>query len=327
LAEQAAQRSIADLPFDNKGGLLVLARIAEAKHDFATALRLAKQVGSDNVDAIALQVTSHLAMGKVSKANAAAAPSQNKTPGLPGAIPLSKNEKVRINYNLFLPGVVTASCQATIVQTGAVKSFVFTPQNRDFLLAGNESIWDSGWSLLLAVAVAFAWGCVHAMSPGQGKTIVGAYLVDSRATPLHALFLAATTTITHTAGVFAVGGITLFASNLIDSEKLDPWLSLISGLLVALIGLNLLVERSKTRFVVRTEFLKEIKTKIFNNNGFLRAKLLTTNREKPVNILKIKSWEREFKPVKADISHHYHAHGDGRFHSHLPPGADGSPIT
>ena len=63
------------------------------------------------------------------------------------------------------------------------------------------------------------------------------------------------------------------------------------------------------------------------NNGFLRAKLLTTNREKPVNILKIESGEREFKPVKANISHHYHAHGDGRFHSHLPPGADGSPIT
>lgn len=256
-----------------------------------------------------------------------AAPSKNKIPGLPDAIPISKKEKLRINYNLFLPGVVTASCQATIVQTDAVKSFVFTPQNRDFLLAGNESIWDSGWSLLLAVAGAFAWGCVHAMSPGHGKTIVGAYLVGSRATPLHALFLAATTTITHTAGVFAVGGITLFASNLIDSEKLDPWLSLISGLLVAFIGLNLLLERSKTRLVVRTEFLKKIKTKIFNNNWFLRTKLLTTNREEPVNLLNRGSWEREFKPVKSDISHHYHAHGDGRIHSHLPPGADGSPIT
>jgi nickel/cobalt transporter (NicO) family protein len=256
-----------------------------------------------------------------------AAHSQNKPPGLPDAIPISKNEKFRINYNLFLPGVVTASCQATIVQAGAVKSFAFTPQNRDFLLAGNESIWDLGWSLLLAVAGAFAWGCVHAMSPGHGKTIVGAYLVGSRATPLHALFLAATTTITHTAGVFAVGGITLFASNLIDAEKLDPWLSLISGLLVAFIGLNLVLERSKTRFVVRTEFLKKLKTKIFNNNRFLRTKLLTTNCEEPVNLLNRGSWEREFKPVKADISHHYHHHGDGRIHSHLPPGADGSPIT
>ncbi|MEG4347438.1 sulfite exporter TauE/SafE family protein [Microcoleus sp. A003_D6] len=256
-----------------------------------------------------------------------AAPSQNKKPGLPDSISISKPHKLRINYNLFLPGVPTASCQATIVQAGAVKSFVFTPQNREFLLAGNESIWDSGWSLLLAVAGAFAWGCVHAMSPGHGKTIVGAYLVGARATPVHALFLAATTTITHTAGVFAVGGITLFASNSIDPEKLDPWLSLISGVLVASIGLNLLLERSKTKLVVRTEFLKKIKSKIFNNNWFLRTKLLTTNREEPVNLLNRGSWEREFKPVKPDISHHYHHHGDGRLHSHLPPGADGSPIT
>lgn len=60
---------------------------------------------------------------------------------------------------------------------------------------------------------------------------------------------------------------------------------------------------------------------------FLRRKLLTTNCEEPVNLLKRESWEREFKPVKADISHHYHDRGDGRIHSHLPPGADGSPIT
>ncbi|MEG4987828.1 sulfite exporter TauE/SafE family protein [Microcoleus sp. BR0-C5] len=253
--------------------------------------------------------------------------SQDKSPALPDSVSISKPEKLRINYNLFLPEVPTASCQATIVQAGAVKSFVFTPQNRDFLLAGKESIWDSGWSLLLAVAGAFAWGCVHAMSPGHGKTIVGAYLVGSRATPLHALFLAATTTITHTAGVFAVGGITLFASNLIDPEKLDPWLSLISGLLVAFIGLNLLLSKIKTRLVVRTEVLQKIPTKIFNKNWFLRSKVLTAECEEPVNLLSRGSWEREFKPVKPEISHHYHHHGDGRIHSHLPPGADGSAIT
>ena len=82
LAEQAANRSIADLPFDNNGALLVLARIAEARHDFPTALRFAKQVGFDNEDAIALTVTSHLAMGKVSEANAAAEALVNRLPNL-----------------------------------------------------------------------------------------------------------------------------------------------------------------------------------------------------------------------------------------------------
>ena len=239
---------------------------------------------------------------------------QTQTPNLPGSNLNSKNQ-LRIDYNLFLPGVTTASCQATIVQAGMVKSFVFTPQNREFLLTGNESIWDSGWSLVLALTGAFVWGAVHAMSPGHGKTIVGAYLVGSRATGLHALFLAATTTITHTAGVFAVGGITLFASHLIDPEKLHPWLSLISGLLVAVIGFKLLLPRIKNRFVLRASAFKKI-----------TAKVLTANTEEPVNLLNRGTWEREFKPVKPEIKHHYHSHG-GRIHSHLPPGSDGEPIT
>ncbi|TAE08001.1 MAG: hypothetical protein EAZ94_26725 [Oscillatoriales cyanobacterium] len=82
LAEQAAERSIALLPFDNKGALLVLARIAEARHDFATALRLAKQVGFDNEDAIALSITSHLATGKISDASIAAEALVNRIPNL-----------------------------------------------------------------------------------------------------------------------------------------------------------------------------------------------------------------------------------------------------
>lgn len=251
---------------------------------------------------------------------------QTKTSNLPSSN-LTSKDQLRINYNLFLPGVSTASCQATIVQAGIVKSFVFTPQNREFLLGGNESIWDSSWSWLLALVGAFAWGSVHAMSPGHGKTIVGAYLVGSRATPFHALFLAATTTITHTAGVFAIGGITLFASHLINPEKLHPWLSLISGLLVAFIGLKLLSERIKNRFVVRTSVLRKFRTKVLTTNWGLRTKVLTTNFEEPVNLLNRGTWEREYKPVKPEINHHYHHHGDGRIHSHLPPGSDGESIT
>lgn len=251
---------------------------------------------------------------------------QIPTPNLPTANLISKG-KLWINYHLFLPGISTASCQATIIQSGAIKSFVFTPQNREFVLSQNESIWDASWSLLLALAGAFAWGAIHAMSPGHGKTIVGAYLVGSRATPLHAVFLAATTTITHTAGVFAVGGITLFASHLIDPEKLNPWLNLISGFLVALIGFKLLMERTKNSFVVRNSVIKYFKTKIINKNWGLRTKALSMSYEEPVNLLNRGSWEREFKPVKSKISEHYHHHGDGRVHSHLPPGADGVPVT
>ena len=98
---------------------------------------------------------------------------------------------------------------------------------------------DKPGAVVIALVVALGLGAAHALTPGHGKTIVGAYLVGSRGTPKHALFLGLTTTITHTAGVFAFGLLVLFASRYILPEKLYPWLGEFSGLLVVLIGFSL----------------------------------------------------------------------------------------
>jgi tetratricopeptide (TPR) repeat protein len=71
LAEQSARQSLVNLPYDNLDAILVLARVAEAQHDFAGALQLAKQAEGHR-DAIAIQVTSNLAMGNLTEANKAA---------------------------------------------------------------------------------------------------------------------------------------------------------------------------------------------------------------------------------------------------------------
>ncbi len=97
--------------------------------------------------------------------------------------------------------------------------------------------------ILFGLLLAFGLGAMHALSPGHGKTVVGAYLVGSRGTPKHALFLGATVTITHTLGVFALGLITIFASNYILPEKMMPFLSFVSGLLVFFIGISLFKDR------------------------------------------------------------------------------------
>ncbi len=96
---------------------------------------------------------------------------------------------------------------------------------------------------LFGLLLAFGLGAIHAMSPGHGKTVVGAYLVGSRGTIKHATFLGLTVTITHTLGVFALGLITLFASNYILPEKIMPFLSFVSGLLVLYIGLTMFKSR------------------------------------------------------------------------------------
>jgi len=96
---------------------------------------------------------------------------------------------------------------------------------------------------LFGLLVAFGLGAAHAMSPGHGKTVVGAYLVGSKGTAKHALFLGLTVTITHTLGVFALGLITLFASNYVLPEKIMPFLGFVSGLMVFFIGVSLFKDR------------------------------------------------------------------------------------
>jgi ABC-type nickel/cobalt efflux system permease component RcnA len=97
--------------------------------------------------------------------------------------------------------------------------------------------------LLTALLVAMGLGAAHALTPGHGKTVVAAYLVGSRGTVRHAIFLGLTTTITHTAGVFAFGLITLFVSAFLLPEQLYPWLGALSGAMVGLIGIAMFRQR------------------------------------------------------------------------------------
>jgi ABC-type nickel/cobalt efflux system permease component RcnA len=92
------------------------------------------------------------------------------------------------------------------------------------------------WFLMTAAFIAFGLGALHALEPGHGKTIVAAYLVGSRGTARHALLLGLIVTVSHTAGVFALGAITLYASRYIVPEQLYPWLGVFSGLTIAGLG-------------------------------------------------------------------------------------------
>jgi ABC-type nickel/cobalt efflux system permease component RcnA len=101
----------------------------------------------------------------------------------------------------------------------------------------------SFWFLLSAAFIAMGLGALHAIEPGHGKTIVAAYLVGSRGTARHALLLGLIVTASHTAGVFALGAITLYASRYIVPEQLYPWLGIFSGLTIAGLGGYLFLRR------------------------------------------------------------------------------------
>jgi ABC-type nickel/cobalt efflux system permease component RcnA len=97
---------------------------------------------------------------------------------------------------------------------------------------------------LLAAA---GWGALHALSPGHGKSMVAAYLVGTRGTARDAIALGATVTVTHTIGVFALGGVALGLSQWVLPEDLYPWLTLVSGLMVLCVGAAVLRGRVRAR--------------------------------------------------------------------------------
>ncbi|MCB9148736.1 MAG: sulfite exporter TauE/SafE family protein [Caldilineaceae bacterium] len=180
------------------------------------------------------------------------------------------------------------------------------------------------WTLLVALLAAFGWGAAHALSPGHGKTIVGAYLVGSRGTAKHALFLGLTTTITHTAGVFALGLITLFASRYILPETLFPWLSLLSGLMVVGIGLTLAwnwLRRLPSEHVHAHQDLSHAHD---HEDGHGHAHDHEDGHgHEHDHHHEVHAHDHEHHHAPSDL----HTHDGIHYHSHAVPGEDGSPVT
>jgi hydrogenase/urease accessory protein HupE len=57
---------------------------------------------------------------------------------------------ISIDYNLFLPGISTASCLATILQGDSTQTFVFTPENRTLTLeSGRTPLWSQVGSFIV----------------------------------------------------------------------------------------------------------------------------------------------------------------------------------
>lgn len=98
-----------------------------------------------------------------------------------------------------------------------------------------------------AALAAATLGAFHALEPGHGKTVVAAYLVGSRGTAWHAVLLGLIVTASHTAGVYLLGGVTLYASRYVVPERLYPWLGAISGLTIAGLGFFLFLRRYAER--------------------------------------------------------------------------------
>ncbi|HYP29069.1 MAG TPA: sulfite exporter TauE/SafE family protein [Blastocatellia bacterium] len=179
---------------------------------------------------------------------------------------------------------------------------------------------------LLGLLLASVLGGLHALSPGHGKTVVGAYLVGSRGTARHAAFLGLTVTITHTLGVFALGLVTLFASQYVLPERIFPYLSLVSGAIVVAIGLSIFLKR--LRVLKMKKASKEMPGHAHGDQVHSHGHGEHSHEHDHSHAHGDHSHTHSHNKEDAGHSHEglVHSHG-GSTHSHLPPGADGSPVT
>ena len=105
---------------------------------------------------------------------------------------------------------------------------------------------QSPLAMMTALAAAFLLGAAHALTPGHGKTVAGAYLVAQRGSLTHAMALSGTVVVTHTSSVFAVAAVLAIVDPALD-RLLGRVLAMGSGLLVLGVGCVLLVARLRSR--------------------------------------------------------------------------------
>jgi nickel/cobalt transporter (NicO) family protein len=200
---------------------------------------------------------------------------------------------------------------------------------------------------IVVLLTALVLGAFHALSPGHGKTIVGAYLIGSRGTPKHAAFLGLTVTITHTLGVFTLGFATLFASRFVVPERLFPILSLASGLLIFGMGTVLIAQRWRAARLALARRSAEDQSHNYDASPRIHAHEHHTHHSDERAHQSAHSHAHGHGPLHLyghdharDHEHaHAHAHYDhehgvtfthshgGSEHSHLPVGTDGTQVT
>jgi nickel/cobalt transporter (NicO) family protein len=98
--------------------------------------------------------------------------------------------------------------------------------------------------LVTSLLAALMLGAGHALTPGHGKTLMGAYLVGSRGTALHAVALGLAVTVSHTLGIILLAAVILQVRD-VAPELFNTVAPVVSGLTVLAIGAWLLLGQAR----------------------------------------------------------------------------------
>ena len=103
-------------------------------------------------------------------------------------------------------------------------------------------------SHIIQLGAAHAWlylpaavvlGALHALEPGHAKSLMAAYIVSIRGTPKHAALLGLSAAVGHTIIVWILAVAALLLGQKLIAEQAEPWLTLLSGVLVVLLAVRM----------------------------------------------------------------------------------------
>src|SRR5262245_11620069 len=152
--------------------------------------------------------------------------------------------------------------------------------------------------LLLSIATAFALGAGHALTPGHGKTLMAAYLVGTKGTPVHAVGLGLSVTVSHTIGILVLAGLIVGAQGVLPPDVVIRAAPAVAAVTIAgLGGWMLFVEARKRRAARRAARQHAQEHEHAHADGFAHSH----------------DHEHEHEDAAGT-----HSHG-GIAHSHLPP--------
>ncbi len=109
----------------------------------------------------------------------------------------------------------------------------------------------SPWVLLVSILTAAALGAGHALTPGHGKTLMAAYLVGTKGTPLHAAGLGLSVTLSHTIGILVLAGLVVGAQGFLPPDVIVRSAPVIAAVSIVVIGGWMLFGEGRRRWRLR----------------------------------------------------------------------------
>lgn len=112
------------------------------------------------------------------------------------------------------------------------------PDIAEILRQGASNPW-------LYLPAALILGALHALEPGHSKSLMAAFIIAIRGTARDAMLLGVSAAVGHTIVVWGLAAIGLWLGDALVLDHAEPWLILITGLMVVGLGVRLLLTISR----------------------------------------------------------------------------------